>query len=147
MEITKITKYTYGNAPNQVPLRAADLWNDDVVAAAGFDPDDSDVTVTDLAEDWHGHPAGSLVVTGLTCEGHPFAVVEVAEEPEPESGPTVAEAKRLIEEAVNDLGPEAHERYAGLDRTGRNQMVSEVQGGADPAAVVAWFALEAEADD
>ena len=137
--INKITRYTWDN-PNLVPLRSADLWDGDIVKAAGFDPEDEEVTVCDLAEEWNGHPAGSLVVTELTVCGHSFAVVELEPEQEQEHPvPTVAEAKAVLEDAVNDLGPEAHEAYAGSCRKDREDAVSAVRGGADPAEVAASY--------
>jgi hypothetical protein len=47
-----------------------------VVASAGFDPDDHEVSITRLVAHWRGHAKGSLVVTECTVEGHSFAVVE-----------------------------------------------------------------------
>lgn len=143
MEIKKLTKYTWSNTPSLVPLRAADLWDEEVVVAAGFDPQDSEVTVTDLAEAWNGHPAGSLVVTELTVEGHRFAVVELEADPV-EPTITVAEAKRLIEDAVVYLGPEAQDRYTGSCKQSRNEAVCAVQDGQDAALVARqWFGAEA----
>ena len=132
----KITRYTWDN-PKLVPLRSDDLWDNDIVTAAGFDPEDEEVTVCDLAEEWNGHPAGSLVVTELTVRGHSFAVVEI--EPETAPSPTVAEARALLEDAVNDLGPEAHDTSAGSCRKDRNDAVSAVRGGADPAEVARGY--------
>jgi len=43
----KITKYTYSN-PNLVPLSDSDGWDDKIVRAAGFDPNDEEVAVCTL---------------------------------------------------------------------------------------------------
>jgi hypothetical protein len=69
--------YTYSNSPNLLPLEEAE-WSEEVVVAAGFDPDDEEISVCRLTADWKGHPAGSLVVTGLTVSGHPFAVASAS---------------------------------------------------------------------
>lgn len=47
---------------------------DALVKAAGEDPNDEEISLTLLSEPWEGHPAGALVVTGLSLEGHPFHV-------------------------------------------------------------------------
>lgn len=86
----KFKRYVYGNTPELVPVNDESVglplgpgedtiedfekkWGETLLAA-GFDPDDEEITVVELAEDWEGHPAGSLVVTGCTVEGHPFAI-------------------------------------------------------------------------
>lgn len=86
---------------------------------------------------------------GLTFE-YCDAVVEAARslgqgsEPDAPTGPTVAEARRRIEDAVEALGGAAHERYAGLSRTDRNDMVCAVQSGLDVEQVcISWLADEA----
>ena len=66
-------RYVYGESPGLVPLVDAAL-DAELVRAAGFDPADPEVCCCELAADWHGHPAGSPVVTGPTTEGRPFAV-------------------------------------------------------------------------
>jgi hypothetical protein len=83
-----ISRYTYDSRPTLVPLDPEGLEDGDsigedgdvldwtsLVAAAGFDPAHEEVVVTLLTEDWHWHRGGDLVVTGLRCEGHRFAVV------------------------------------------------------------------------
>ena len=72
----KVTKYVYGTDPSLVPLSDSDGWDDEIIKAAGFDPNDEEVAVCTLVEDWNGHKEGATVVTGCTVEGHPFAVVE-----------------------------------------------------------------------
>jgi len=79
------TRYVYAAGPDSVSVGAPledgeDLdgvcldWSE-VVSAAGFDPDDQEISITRLVAVWRGHAAGSLVVTGLKVDGHPFAVV------------------------------------------------------------------------
>jgi hypothetical protein len=75
----------YGADPGEVPLgdaleAGADLggtrldWRA-VVASAGFDHDDHEISIARLVAHWRGHAKGSLVVTECTVEGHAFAVV------------------------------------------------------------------------
>ena len=70
-------RYTYAN-PDQLPVGQdgflGDHEWDDVCASAGFDPADDEVGTGNLTAAWNGHPAGALVVSGCTVEGHPFAV-------------------------------------------------------------------------
>jgi hypothetical protein len=78
-----ITRYKFSTNPSLVPLTDApalqpDLDSDIIVAAADFDPDDEEITIEALSEDWNGHQAGDLVVHGMTVDGHPFAVVAIA---------------------------------------------------------------------
>lgn len=68
-------RYRFGNNPSAVQLTDSPApWDDDLVRAAGFDPGDDEVTISQLAEPWERHPAGALVVVGLTLPGYPFAV-------------------------------------------------------------------------
>jgi len=68
-------RYTY-STPSLLPAEFGHEWpGDDVVAAAGFAPDDSEVEIGRLTETWGGHPAGSIVISGLMIEGHPFTVL------------------------------------------------------------------------
>lgn len=78
-------RYVY-NQPSELPVEY-DIWfklpdgcDDlgDVIAAAGLDPDDEEIGVGLLEEQWQGHVAGCIVVSGLTVEGHPFAVETTA---------------------------------------------------------------------
>lgn len=69
-----LINYRYGPNPNDVPL-ADDYWDESLVAAAGFDPDDEEVAVCRLARGWNGHPEGTQVVTGLTVQGHKFTII------------------------------------------------------------------------
>lgn len=46
---------------------------------AGFDPDDDELGMGTLQQEWNGHPAGALVVSGLTTAGYPFAVSNEAQ--------------------------------------------------------------------
>jgi hypothetical protein len=55
-------------------IRAGQDLTDDEWRAAGFEPDDEEAGFGALTDDWNGHKAGALVVSGLTVEGHPFAV-------------------------------------------------------------------------
>jgi hypothetical protein len=81
-----VTRYVYGADPSEIPLGTTLEggtildgtcldWRA-VVQEAGFDPDDHEVSITRLTANWRGHPAGSLVVTEMTVEGHSFAVME-----------------------------------------------------------------------
>jgi hypothetical protein len=56
----------------QVDLTQAEWLQ--IVKAAGFITYDDEVVVGSLDQPWNGHPSGSLVVTGPTVSGHPFAV-------------------------------------------------------------------------
>ena len=70
------TLYTYDNSPELIPLEdynGGSSW-DELVAGAGMDPEDPELVVCQLAKDWNGHRKGAVVITGLTTEGHPFAV-------------------------------------------------------------------------
>ena len=50
-------------------------WPEDAeISAAGFDPEDHEVSITTLAEDWNGHPKGSRVIGTLALRDHSFAV-------------------------------------------------------------------------
>lgn len=51
---------------------------DEMVTAAGFDPEDEEVGCGLLLESWNGHPAGAVIISGLTVTGHPFAVSTTA---------------------------------------------------------------------
>ena len=68
--------YTYGDSPELLPLEdySGGSAYDELVASAGFDPEDAEIVVCQLAANWNGHRAGAVVITGLTAEGHPFAV-------------------------------------------------------------------------
>lgn len=73
----KVTRYEFGNTPGLVPIGAD--WrdcDDATIVSAGFDPDDPELTSTELTDDWNGHLRGALVLAGLTVEGHPFAIVD-----------------------------------------------------------------------
>ena len=78
------TRYTYGAAPDSLPvdwtgeLDVPTRW-DEIVSSAGFDPDDEEVGIGYLTENWNGHDAGALVVSGATVTGHPFAVESPAD--------------------------------------------------------------------
>ena len=50
-----------------------ELWNE-IATAAGFGPNDEELTICELGRDWNGHRRGSLVVIGPVAEGHSFAV-------------------------------------------------------------------------
>lgn len=74
----KLTSYTYQN-PDTLPVEWDDGFSlqqitDEDVQAAGFDPNDEELNSGTLTEEWNGHPAGSVVLSGATVEGHPFAV-------------------------------------------------------------------------
>ena len=69
-------RYRYGNSPDLLPVD----WEADPkitkaeIKAAGFDPNDSELGFGVLDEAWESHEAGCRVLSGLTCEGHPFAI-------------------------------------------------------------------------
>ena len=68
--------YTYGDSPELLPLEdysGGSAW-DELVPGAGMDPEDPELVICQLAKDWNGHRKGAVVITGLTTEGHPFAV-------------------------------------------------------------------------
>jgi hypothetical protein len=70
-------RYVYGPGAERPAAEEAATIGLDVDAAAraaGFDPEDPDLWVGRLTEEWDGHAAGALVVSGLAVEGHPFAV-------------------------------------------------------------------------
>ena len=74
----KFTTYTYQN-PAPLPVEWDDGFSlqqiaDEDVQAAGFGPDDEELNSGTLTEAWNGHPAGSVVLSGATVEGHPFAL-------------------------------------------------------------------------
>jgi hypothetical protein len=84
--MTHVRRYRY-NRPEMLPVD----WDyefdgdwDAMLELAGmersgireFGYDDEEISIGLLTEEWHGHPAGSLVVSGLLVEDHPFAVVE-----------------------------------------------------------------------
>lgn len=89
--------------------------------------------------DVEGEGPGVFDVVQSTVNGVEYHTFTVAPEPEADPGITVAEAKALLEDAVNDLGPEAHDNYAGSCRKDREDAVSAVRGGADPAEVAASY--------
>jgi hypothetical protein len=73
----KFAKYTYGVASDSLPISESFYAEnyDKVVSAAGFDSEN--LIVGELTEDWNGHGVGSMIVTGLTTDGHPFTSVIV----------------------------------------------------------------------
>lgn len=75
MQAINWKKYTYGTCPNLVPLEQAGIedW-DATVSSTGENPEDEEISICRLTDDWNNHPKGSLIVTGLTVEGHPFYV-------------------------------------------------------------------------
>lgn len=66
-------QYTFGPCPNLLPIAETD-WDTAAVKAAGFDPEDEEVSVCELTDEWNDHPRGSRVVLGMTATGHPFAI-------------------------------------------------------------------------
>lgn len=71
------TRYVYGNSPSRVKLSEyhGDESTEMLISVAGESVDDEEVHVCVLDEELYGHAAGSIVVTGLTCEGHDFCVL------------------------------------------------------------------------
>lgn len=75
----KFTSYVYAQ-PEAIPTteegRAVPQGDRylKAVRAAGFDPEDPEVSMVRLSAAWNGHRKGALVVTGLTISGYPFAV-------------------------------------------------------------------------
>jgi hypothetical protein len=72
-------RYTWGMRGANLPQHDVD-WScgrsdrAEVITAAGMDPADEELVVGVLLEAWNGHPAGAVVVSGLTVAGFPFAV-------------------------------------------------------------------------
>lgn len=51
-------------------------WVDEVtISSAGFNPNDEELVIGELTEEWDHNPTGSLVISGLSVEGHPFTVL------------------------------------------------------------------------
>jgi hypothetical protein len=48
-------------------------WTE-AVTAAGFDPEDEDISWGVLDEPWNGHPEGAVVISGNIVEDHRFVV-------------------------------------------------------------------------
>ncbi len=65
--------YTYYH-PEAVPFQRSDLWDKDMIAAAGFDIQKDDVNFGILTRSWNGHPAGSIIITGPRKVGEKFAI-------------------------------------------------------------------------
>ena len=76
MELFKL--YTYSN-PNNLPVEEGNSYTPDeeLLESLGFSPEDEELWLGTLTEDWNGRAKGSTVISGLTCEGHPFAVENV----------------------------------------------------------------------
>lgn len=70
----KWTRYTYDDAYH--PEVESKISADDtaLTEAAGFDPNDEEVTVAVLTQPWNGHPRGAWLVGGLAVQNHEFAV-------------------------------------------------------------------------
>jgi len=86
--MTAFKQYTYF-VPSELPvtfdddamwrlnpdgMRRAQTLTDEEWQAAGFDPEVEEAGIGMLTEAWNGHPVGAIVLSGLTVEGHPFAV-------------------------------------------------------------------------
>lgn len=69
-------QYTYGSTSASLPVSESfcPVNYDELVRVAGFDPNDEEIVVCELEEDWNGHKVGALVVTGMMVAGHKFAV-------------------------------------------------------------------------
>lgn len=91
----RFTRYVYDNTPHLLPADGPEPAGDwqQIVRTAGFDPADEELAWATLSAPWNGHPAGSIVVTELTVEGHRFAVEDRSPGPE----------KRLPSKAVSAL--------------------------------------------
>lgn len=70
-------QYRWGNTPDLVPVEWTDAGVDYAAAveAAGWSADDDEVDIGRLRDTWNGHPRGSVVLSGLRVEGHPFVVL------------------------------------------------------------------------
>jgi|GEM_PF-5816476 len=51
------------------------LLPDDILREIGADPNDEELACCGLRDQWSRYPAGSLVVTGLSVEGHPLWIL------------------------------------------------------------------------
>lgn len=69
------TRYTWrsGALAPMVSWSTSADW-ERTVESAGFDPGDDELEIGVLVYDWGQHKAGSLIVSGLTTNGHPFAI-------------------------------------------------------------------------
>jgi len=98
----KFKKYIY-NQPELLPLSEPFYLEnyDEIVTDAGFNPQDEEVIMCELTEDWNDHSVGSLVITGLTVTGHPFTIFRTLET---QSG------EYIIYHSVNSKHQELHEK-------------------------------------
>ncbi len=65
--------YEFGPAPHLVPLSEQVGYRQDLASFLGLE-DDENSTFAVLTTAFDGHPAGTLVLTGLSVEGHSFWV-------------------------------------------------------------------------
>ncbi len=135
-------KYTIDNTEHFASLMGneAEWPSPFVLIAAGFSPDDEEISASSLSHDWNGHKAGDVVVHGLNASGHPFAVltVEEAEDWRKAAYSVVSRQKGRVYEVVvrGDMGEQelSGEYFLELTLTGR-------MGGC-PAGVACWSEAE-----
>ena len=74
----KVKKYIWGNTPDLLPVDwdAEPSVSDNLVRRAGLEPSDHELGFGELVESWNGNRKGAIIISGCTCEGHPFAIVE-----------------------------------------------------------------------
>lgn len=77
----KFKDYIYGTEPENLPFMVDEGISDSevyqkIVSEAGENPDDPNITICKLSENWNGHQKGSLVVTDLSIQGYRFHVRE-----------------------------------------------------------------------
>ena len=75
----KTTNYVYSNSTKLVPLSDDEPDNIDFHTAcklAGENPDDEELSLCTLGEDFECFPAGSPVLTGYQVQGHNFYIFE-----------------------------------------------------------------------
>lgn len=73
----KFKKYVYGNNPEMLPIDCDGYIEgyDEYCIEAGFNPDDEEVNVCTLSDDWNGHKKGSIIVTDIMVQGSEFAII------------------------------------------------------------------------
>jgi hypothetical protein len=62
--------------PDALPWGDEAPWpSDRVFRKAGWNPEDEEVAVSELAAPWDGNPAGSLIIYAVVDSGQPFTIV------------------------------------------------------------------------
>ena len=74
--LRKFKRYTYSN-PELLPVQelSQEVDFEDVITKTDyFSTEDEEVGLGELSEDWNGHKAGAIVISGLTTPGSVFFV-------------------------------------------------------------------------